>query len=229
MGCELILGDCLEVMKDIPDGSVDAVITDPPYGVAWKSNWNGGNFNKIVNDEKPYTSWIKLIKCNFIYCFSKWKTMQTYVEEIEKYFTVKDVLIWDKLSHGAGDLKSYAPTYEMIIYAKKNGCDLMFKKRKQNILHYWRVNGGATGASTNNLLCHPAQKPVELIEDIIRDCTNPGDTILDPFMGSGTTGVACHLTGRNFIGVEIDENYYKIAEKRIHDAQQQPLLFSSLT
>jgi len=224
MSVQLYLGDCLEVMKSMPDKSVDAVITDPPYGVAWKSNWNGGNFNKIVNDESPYINWIDLVDCNFLYCFAKWKTMQIYVDKINSRFKVKDVLIWDKKSHGAGDLTSYAPTYEMIIYATKNGNKLMFDKRKQNIIHQWRVDGGATGMSTNNILCHPAQKPVELITSIIEDCTKSGDTILDPFMGSGTTGVACVQTGRNFIGIEIDPTYFAIAERRIKEAQEQPRL-----
>ena len=71
---------------------------------------------------------------------------------------------------------------------------------------------------------HPTQKPLELMEWVILNYTNPGDTILDPFMGSGTTGVACVQTGRNFIGIEICEEYFRIAEKRIKSAQQQPSL-----
>ena len=71
---------------------------------------------------------------------------------------------------------------------------------------------------------HPTQKPVTLMIWSINNCTAPGATVLDPFMGSGTTGVACVQTGRNFIGIEIDEDYYKIAEKRIAEAQMQPRL-----
>ena len=222
---KLIQGDCLEVLKGMESGSVQAVITDPPYGVSWKSNWNGGNFENIVNDEKVFTEWIPLIDAKYFYCFTKWKTMQQFIDEISKSYNVADVLIWDKQSHGSGDLSSYAPTYEMIIYSVKDRGKLNFTKRKQNVLRYWRVDGGATGMSTNNVLCHPAQKPVPLIMSIIEDCTNPGDTILDPFMGSGTTGVACVKTGRNFIGIEIDPGYFAISEKRIHEAQMQPLLF----
>ncbi len=217
----LHLGDCLEYMRTLPDKSVDAVITDPPYGVAWKSNWKGGNFAEIANDKSPFIDWIDLIDCKFLYCFAKWTTMQVYIDKIKSNYKVKDVLIWDKKAHGAGDLSSYAPTYEMIIYATKNKDKLKFKKRKQNIIHQWRVDGGATGISTKNVLCHPAQKPVELITSIIEDCTSEGDTILDPFMGSGTTGVACVQTGRNFIGCEISEEYFKIAERRIKEAQEQ--------
>ncbi len=71
---------------------------------------------------------------------------------------------------------------------------------------------------------HPCPKPIELYKWILEEVTNPGDTILDPFMGSGTTGVACHQTGRNFIGIEIDENYYNIACERIAKAQQQMVM-----
>ena len=71
---------------------------------------------------------------------------------------------------------------------------------------------------------HPTQKPIELMSKIIQDFTKEGDTILDPFMGSGTTGVACVQTGRNFIGIEIDPTYFAIAERRIKEAQMQPTL-----
>ena len=222
MTVKLYLGDCLEIMQELEDGSVDAVITDPPYGVEWQSNWRDDKFDVITNDDQIYLDWIKLIDAGFLYCFSKWKTMQEFINAInDTAFIVKDVLIWDKKSHGAGDLKSYAPCYEMVIYANRNGNKLHFKNRRQNVLRYWRVDGGATGISTNNVLCHPAQKPVELLKGLILDCTSPGDTILDPFMGSGTTGVACVQTGRNFIGIEIEPKYYEIAEKRIAEAQLQ--------
>jgi DNA modification methylase len=73
---------------------------------------------------------------------------------------------------------------------------------------------------------HPHQKPVEVVRWLVRTMSNPGDTIFDPFMGSGTTGVACMQLGRNFIGCEIDEDYFKIAEKRISEAAMQPPLFT---
>jgi site-specific DNA-methyltransferase (adenine-specific) len=219
---DLRLGDCLEILPTLAAGSVDAVVTDPPYGVEWQSNWRDDTFKKIINDDILYLDWIGYINAKYFYCFSKWKTMQSFIDAIKSAgFKVNDILIWDKKSHGAGDLSSYAPCYEMVIYATNNGNKPLFKTRKQNVLRYWRVDGGATGQSTNNLLCHPAQKPVELIRGIIEDCSHPGDTILDPFMGSGTTGVACVQTGRNFIGIEIDPGYFEIAKKRIAQAQLQ--------
>jgi site-specific DNA-methyltransferase (adenine-specific) len=107
--------------------------------------------------------------------------------------------------------------YESICAAWCNG-----KKSSWN-------GGGMRGVFTVNSTgydhLHPAQKPEKLMTKLIMLFSNEGDTILDPFMGSGTTGVACVQTGRNFIGCEIDPGYFKIAEKRIHDAQQQMRLF----
>ena len=217
----LVLGDCLEYMKTMKAGSVDAVITDPPYGVGWQSNWRKDTFDLIRNDEILYLDWIEYVKTNYFYCFATWKTMQPFIDKIGEHYKVKDVLIWDKKSHGAGDLKSYAPCYEMIIYATIKGNTPFFVNRKQNVLRYWRVDAGATGKSTNNLLCHPAQKPVELFKSLILDSSHPGDLVFDPFMGSGTTGVAAVQLGRRFIGCEIDPVYFAIAEKRIKKAQMQ--------
>jgi len=218
---QLYCADCLEVMKNIID--VDAVITDPPYGVNWQSNWRNDKYELMKNDNAIFTNWISGIKANFFYCFSVWKTMQLYIDEISaNNYEIKDVLVWDKKSHGMGDLNSYAPCYELIIFAKKDKSKLNFKhNRRQNVLRYWRVDGGATGISTNNILCHPAQKPVELIKALIMDCTELNNIVFDPFMGSGTTGVACVQTGRKFIGIEINKEYYNISKERISNAQLQ--------
>lgn len=217
---KLILGDCLEVMKSIPDKSVDAVITDPPYGIDYqsarrtdKAQWKP----KIQNDTTPFLGWAKevgRISKSSIYVFYRWdKQEEFYNEIISAGFSIKSQIIWDKVIHGMGDLcGEYAPQHENILFATKNG----FKfngKRPRTIIKQSRV--------LPENLCHPNEKPVALICKLIEDSTDEGDTILDFTMGSGTTGVACVQTGRNFIGIEIDPTYYAIAEKRIKDAQQQ--------
>ena len=215
----LLLGDCLEILPLL--GKVDAVVTDPPYGISWQSNHNGKRkkFAKILGDESVSTEFIGHLDADVIYCFTRWDVLSEWVAAIPN---VKDVLVWDKKSHGAGDLSSYAPCYELIIYAPQKRTSLL-KGRKQNVLRHWRVDGGATGISSGSLLTHPAEKPVALLADIIEN--HDSHTILDCYMGSGTTGVACVKLGRSFIGIEIDEGYFDIACRRIQDAYDRPDMF----
>ena len=126
-------------------------------------------------------------------------------------------MVWNKGAHVGigGDRETcWKRDFEMIGVrdnAPLNG------KRDSAVLRFHALSPPPTG--------HVAEKPVDLLCYLIRKLSQPGDTILDPFMGSGTTGVACMKTGRNFIGIEIEEKYYQIATKRIEDARRQPLLF----
>ncbi len=115
------------------------------------------------------------------------------------------------------------------IWDKKVGCGSEYERiferngnKNWKMFRHYLINSTVAASFTGDEFTgHKSQKPVKLIAELIEKFTKPGDTILDPFMGSGTTGVACVQTGRNFIGIEIDEKYFKIAEKRIKDAQQQ--------
>jgi len=224
MTVELILGDCLDVMKGMPDKSVDAVITDPPYGIDYqsarrsdKSLWKP----KIANDKEPFTNWTgdayRLLKVSgCLYCFYRWDVQDEFYKAINPHMAIKSQIIWDKVIHGMGNLNGeYAPQHENILFATMPNFGFP-GKRPRTIVKQRRI-------MPDDLL-HPNEKPVPLIGKLILDATNPADTILDPFMGSGTTGVACVQTGRNFIGIEIDETYFKIAERRIKEAQMQPRL-----
>lgn len=221
--CILYLGDCLEVMGEIPDGSVNVVITDPPYGIDYQSAWRTDKTlwkPKIQGDTEPFIGWadeVSRIVKNAIYLFHRWDKQEEFIGEITKAgFSIKSQLIWDTVIHGIGDLfGAYAPQHENIIFATKN----RFKfpgKRPQTIIKQRRV--------LPKDLLHPNEKPVALICKLIGDSTTKGDTILDFTMGSGTTGVACVQTERKFIGIEIDPKYFEIAIKRIEDAQQQMML-----
>ncbi len=223
-GVEIWQGDCLEVMRDIPDKSVDAVITDPPYGIDYqsarrsdKSQWKP----KIANDKEPYTKWIgdvhRILKnTGCLYCFYRWDVQDEFYNAITPNMPIKSQIVWDKVIHGMGDLKGeYAPQHELIMFAIMP--DFQFPgKRPRTIIKQRRV--------LPDDLLHPNEKPVALMAKLIRDCTNPGDTVADLFFGSGATGVACVQTGRNFIGIEIDPDYFKIARKRIKEALMQPRL-----
>lgn len=202
---KLILGDCLEVMRSMPDKSVDAVITDPPYGIDYM-DLESHQERYGWNDKLQIGEWDKkrIDKC--------------YFDEVLRIG--KKVLVW-----GGNYYTDYLPpTMQWFIWDKG--------QRKFSLADFemaWSSNWNASrifnyprSRALKDVKVHPTQKPVALMEwCVINMKISEGDTIFDPFMGSGTTGVACVKTGRNFIGCEIDEGYFKIAEKRIHDAQQQ--------
>ena len=142
--------------------------------------------------------------------FTRWDVQQQFIDEINKIesLKIKNVLIWNKVIHGMGDLKrAYGSKYESIIYATKKGFKFP-NKRPTDILEFKRVNA--------NKLIHPNEKPTELLEKLIIDTTVEKEVVLDLFMGSGSTGVAAKNLNRNFIGIELDENYFNIAKERIH-------------
>ena len=212
---ELWHGDCLELMKNIPDGSVDLVLTDPPYGMAFKSNYRKEKYNEIQNDkslewlERYISECYRVLKNNSaIYCFCSWHNVDVFKQAIGKKFKVKNILIWEKNNTSMGDLKgSYAPKYEMIIFAHKG----------RKLLNGFRYADIIKASRTGNKN-HPTQKPVDLLETFIKNSSDESSVVFDGFMGSGSTGVACVNTNRHFIGIELDEGYFNIAKKRIEEA-----------
>jgi DNA modification methylase len=213
-------GDCLELMKDIPDGSVDLVLTDPPYGIDYQSQWRKDKAQwkpKIKNDKSPFVDFIPQLKrvmshSGAAMIFTRWDVQQQFIDVLTtSRLSVKNILIWDKVIHGMGDLKrAYGSRYESIIFCANSG--FRFNgKRPTDIMRFQRVSA--------NKLVHPNEKPTEVLETLITQCTRQGQNVLDPFFGSGSTGVACINTGRNFIGIELDETYFNIAQKRIEAAQ----------
>ena len=134
-----------------------------------------------------------------------------FKQQIQEYFDFKNILIWIKNNHTAGDLTgAYGKKTEFIIYASK-GRHKLNGNRDVDTLYYDRIVG--------NKQVHQNQKPIDLLEFLISKSSNFGETVLDCFMGSGSTGVACLQTNRNFIGIELDEKYYNIAKKRCSEYQ----------
>ena len=198
---KLYLGDCLEVMKSIPDKSVDAVITDPPYGIGINKS-NRLSVSRGFGDD-VWDSERVIEHMGFI--ADKFGCKDMVVWGGNYYADVLPIsrgwLIWDKVNKGRdfGEAELAWTNHDSVIRK--------YEKFPVN------MDGGKL---------HPTQKPIEVIKWCMEYLELSDDTtILDPFMGSGTTGVACVQTGRNFIGIEIDPTYYAIAEKRIKDAQQQ--------
>jgi site-specific DNA-methyltransferase (adenine-specific) len=190
---ELYLGDCLEYMKSMPDKSVDAVITDPPYP---------DYYLDMYRYKDGLIKFLELINCRqLIFWSAKFAFPLDY----------SAIHIWDKKT-GAGS------EYERIF--ERNG------QKNFKVFRYYLINSTVAASFTGDVFTgHPSQKPIRLLRDLIEEYTDTSDTIFDPFMGSGTTGVACMQLGRNFIGCEIDEGYFRIAEKRIAQAAMQELLF----
>ena len=207
-------GDCLDIMPLIPDGSVDAVITDPPYGMnlqtAYKTRKRGAlaecnDFLPIIGDDKPFDPQPFLGFPVVVLFGANW-----YADRLP---TSGAWLVWDKLD-GLTSKRD-------IGFNDNSDCELAWTNvgnATRIIRHRWM--GMLKASEQQNRRVHPTQKPVAVMEAIITYLTRVGDTILDPFMGSGTTGVACINTGRNFIGIERDPNYFAIAKARIEKAEQ---------
>ena len=236
----LLNGDCLELMKGIPDGSVDSIITDPPYGTT-ACKWDS-----VLPFDKLWEQYERIIKPNgAIILFGSQPFTSALIMSNPKLF--KYELIWDKKT-GLGFLDSkFRPlkSHENIIIFGLGGCSngskipmkynpqgliettKQNKNTKSNILNSEpkkRENLGTTHTNYPKSIHtfsrvsgnHPTEKPLDLLEYLVKTYTNEGDMVLDNTMGSGTTGVACKNTNRNFIGIEKDENYFEIANKRIN-------------
>ncbi len=216
--CVLYLGDCLAVMKDMPDKSVDAVITDPPYGMNLDTKFSKRPLSKRAMDKHPVQRDYEPVigddaKFDPAPLLNKAKEVFLFGGD---YFADSlpsggSWIVWDKRD-GLGDFDYSSSEFEL--------CWSKQKHHRKIIRQRWFGLCGTESQDVKKRV-HPTQKPIQVMKWLIENYTHEGDTILDPFMGSGTTGVACVQTGRNFIGIEIDAGYFKIAEKRIHDAQQQ--------
>jgi site-specific DNA-methyltransferase (adenine-specific) len=214
----LHLGDCLEVMRSMPDKSVDAVITDPPYDAM---THNGAILEKEINFE-PLSDVSQLVT-EFLRISRGWVIVFCSLEMLGDYKRAAESSwvrsgFWDRVINMpqlSGDRPAQAG----------EGIAIMHNPGRK----VW--NGGGKAAIwrydvERGMKQHPTQKPLAMMKRLSVQFTQDNCTILDPFMGSGTTGVACVQTGRNFIGIEIDPDYYAIAERRIRDAQAHvPLPF----
>lgn len=223
--------DCIEGMRMIPDGSVDLAVVDPPYGINFRSNHRKSGTLKtttegIANDgidnadflAVVITELYRVLKPNaHIYWFTRWDKVTEQQPLLEKYFNVKNSLIWMKNNWSMGDLfGAYAGQYENIIFAQKGRRllnEVEGKTRHPDILQFDRVSP--------NKLRHSHEKPEALIEFLIRKSSDIGDVIITPFAGSGTDCVAAVKTGRSFISFELDREHIETANKRL-DSMEIP-------
>jgi site-specific DNA-methyltransferase (adenine-specific) len=237
----LMQGDCLELMRTIPDGSVDMVLTDPPYGTTackWDSvipfapMWDQlkritkPNGAIVLTSAQPFTS--ALIMSNvkmFKYCWvwEKSRNSNPSLAKIQPLRHHEEVCVFN--AKGV-----YKPIKESgVEYSTRKGAGGAFAGSKVNKKdqEVKKVSGRypksilSIKSEYPNLIVHPTQKPVALMEYLIRTYTNAGETVLDFTMGSGTTGVACKNLGRAFIGIELDADYFEICVNRINAAHKK--------
>lgn len=219
---KLLNGDCLDLMNNIPDESVECIITDPPYFSAMQHSGHKTDISDLLITRPFYQGLFEQIKriitkTGSFYWFCDWETFPFYLSCINDYLPVKNILIWDKLWGRATQYYNFQ--HEFIIFGTYNSCFPGTKHK--SIIPFPGWNCGAK--KTNGEKVHPTQKPVELIQLFLSHATKPGDTVLDCFMGSGTTGVACVRDNRNFIGMELQEKYFLIAKERIEKEFQMKI------
>ena len=231
-------GDCLEVMKNIPDKSVDMILCDLPYGttqckwdsiIPFNSLWE--HYNRIIKNNgaimlfgsEPFSTilrmsniknyrydwiWRKTKAQGFLNC--KKMPLKDY-ENICVFYKKQPIYNPQGLKFGSFNnfRKSKINKNEDVYGKERKFPTSIASNYPKQIIKFSNKSG------KGNL--HPVQKPVELLEYLIKTYTNEGETVLDNCMGSGSTGVACVNTNRNFIGIELDEGYFKIAEQRLKE------------
>lgn len=215
-------GDCLQLMKDVPCGSVDMILTDPPYGIRYRSNMRvkTDRFDPLENDDNDtrllaYSEFARILKSDSVaIVFASWKNVAVDIQELQKYFDIKNIIVWFKGGGGIGDLKHTLSTdYELAIVCHKGKCRLR-GKREGSVWSCRKV--------TPSKMLHATQKPIDLLARMIEKYTDRNAVVFDPFMGSGSTCVAAVNSGRHYIGFEIDEKYFEIARKRLDENIMKP-------
>lgn len=249
MKCELHHGDCLEVMPQIPDGSVSLILCDLPYGVTackWDSQiplaplWE--QYERVITPDgaivlfatQPFTTTLissRMELYRYSWVWVKEKAANFQLANIQPLKQTEDVLVFSKAksANGASPRLRYFPILERrdtpLKYGGNIGTNLLHKSSMRKLDKVYD-----TRHPSNLLFCpkeygeesiHPTQKPVPLLSYLVRTYTLKGETVLDNCMGSGSTGVACVETRRDFIGIEKDERYFSVAKERIERRKAQ--------
>lgn len=210
--CRLILGDCRVILLQL--GRVDAVVTDPPYGIAFCKGSGGKGMSRIRNAAPIFGD-------DADFDPGPWLSYPHVILWGANHFAARlphgRWLAWDKLA-GVPEFDSFSDVE--FAWCKGRGKDRIFN-------HLWKgvIKESEKTAGKAQERWHPTQKPVALMRWCIEQLPETCDVILDPYMGSGSTGVACVKLGRRFIGIEIESKYFEIAIRRIESAVRQPDLF----
>lgn len=235
---ELYQGDCLEVMKKIKDKSIDMILCDLPYGTT-QNKWDSvipfehlwEQYNRIIKDngaivlfaQPPFDKMLGASNVNMLRYEWIWEKTRATGHLNSKKMPMKaheNILVFYKnlpIYNPQGIIKKTVPT----IRKGNNGNGSNYgKSDKDAIQEFENYPRDILQYASESKTIHPTQKPVALLEYLIKTYTNVGETVLDNCMGSGSTGVACVYNGRKFVGIELDENYFNIAKERIEHAKE---------
>ena len=219
----LIFGDCIEKMKGLQDRSIDLVVTDPPYKTISGGDSNGKNSVRpkgiLSGNRKLFKhqngvlveQWMpelyRILKDgSHCYIFTNSMNMREMLNAAyDSGFRLHNILVWEK--NNCTPSQFYMKNCEYILFVRKGKAKWINNIGSSKTAHHFDNIIGSKQ--------HPTEKPVDLMKFYIENSTNFGDIVLDPFMGSGSTGVACVETGRSFIGIELDSEYFQIAKRRI--------------
>jgi DNA modification methylase len=211
----IIHGDSVKALQTLELKSYDLLLSDPPYGMDFKSGWN--DKEKIANDkiedtiqlfENVLRESVPLLKDDaHFYLFGNIEYMPEIKPIIEKYLNLKNILIWDRRVIGMGDLKSYGKSFDIVYFGYNKNFKELNGTRDRDVLQFNRVD------PAKNI--HPTEKPLDLLEYLIKKSTNENDKVLEPFAGGGSTLLACKNTNRKATGIEIEENYVNLIKSRI--------------
>ena len=237
---DLYNGDCLQLMKNIPDKSIDMILCDLPYGstdckwdmvIPFDKLWQ--QYNRIIKDNgaillfgiEPFSSAVRysnLKMYKYDWYWHKSMCSNFLNAKIQPFFKVETISVFYKKKPTYNPEMKEGKPYKDIRSTSHTGSQ---NDRYEKIIRQDIINKGVRYPDNliefpngNNKNVHPTQKPTPLLEYLIKTYTNENDLVLDNCMGSGSTGVACKNTNRNFIGIELDENYFNIAKKRIEEA-----------
>jgi site-specific DNA-methyltransferase (adenine-specific) len=243
MNIDLRQGDCLEIMKDIPDGSIDMVLADLPYGTTackWDSVipfdklWS--EYERVIKDNgaivlfgrEPFSSFLRISNVKiyrYDWIWEKSKATNFLFAKQMPLITHEDIMVFYKNKPTYNPQKTKGKPYnkgtekrtEIEAVGKIGNGNLV--ENKSGLRNPRSIQYFVTAEREGQL--HPTQKPVELMGYLIKTYTNEGDLVLDNVMGSGTTAIACLNTNRNCIGIELDEEYFSIAQKRVAEKRKE--------
>ncbi len=229
----LLQGDCVELLRQVPDASVDLLLTDPPYNLSpystgnMRFKWRADINNDLAEWDQHFDpgdiqdEFLRVLKpTGNLFAFCSYNLLGRWHEIFDPLFDTFQFFVWHKTN----------PVPKIRKQGFLNSCELivcMWNKQhtwnfgRQNEMHNFFESSICMSPERLKEPKHPTQKPVGLLKHLIGIASNPGDVVLDPFMGVGSTGVAAHALGRRFIGMELNEEYFDAAGQRIRKAQSE--------
>ena len=234
MSIDIRLGDCLDIMRQMPNDSIDLIITSPPYNLGSTHHTGDNRFSAytLYNDDMPESDYQKwqidvLNECHRLLkpSGSMWYNHKNRIKDgvtitpyewiLRSHFIVKQEVVWFNRSQNFDKIRFY-PMTERVYWLVKNKDTKLFNAINHHDVFEWKSVGTKSE--------HKRQFPEEMVSDIIA-CFKDAQTVLDPFMGSGTVGAVCYDMHKDFIGIEIDPTYYELANKRLNDEMAQIRMF----